>query len=439
MTTRTVSARDGGGWHPTPMFLTAATAAIVLSAAAVALRRVDLVVLATPFLLITAWSLATRPLSEPALTATASSTTPVEDSTQAWTIRATHADGAEQLIAIIPDRRGLQLSPRSGCQVSVRDRADGELPDLDFRWRADRWGSQELLATRAALFSPWLGFRWGPVTLPPVTVRTAPRIEPFASRAGLPNPQGLIGADRSRTRGEGTEFADIRLFQPGDRLRRIHWPVSARTGTLHVRTAYAEQDSEVLLLVDASTDIGDQDKGSSLDLGVHAAAALAVHFAGRGDRLALEVIGGPRSVRVPLGTGQRHVQRVIAALSRVQRAQGSTVRADRVVTLVGPGSLVVLISPLMSVGSMAVAARLSRRGSTVLVVDCLPNSYVAGRTADGDPQDTLALRIRLLEREREIRAVQQLGVPVAAWVGNGSLDAVLRHLARRPVPRLVSR
>ena len=37
----------------------------------------------------------------------------------------------------------------------------------------------------------------------------------------------------------------------------------------------------------------------------------------------------------------------------------------------------------------------------------------------------------MLERDREIRAVQAQGVPVVPWLGPGSLDVVLRQLGRR--------
>ena len=43
----------------------------------------------------------------------------------------------------------------------------------------------------------------------------------------------------------------------------------------------------------------------------------------------------------------------------------------------------------------------------------------------------MAWRIRLLERRRELRVVQELGLPVVGWEGPGSLDRVLRDLSRR--------
>nr|WP_279672045.1 DUF58 domain-containing protein [Flexivirga meconopsidis] len=251
----------------------------------------------------------------------------------------------------------------------------------------------------------------------------------------MPHPRGLIGVNRSAGQGDGTEFADIRPFQPGDRLRRIHWPVSARTGALHVHTSYAEQDTEVLLLLDASTDYeSDEDSPTSLDLGVRASAALATHFLARGDRVGLEVVGGMTPARVPAAMGRLQTRRMLDTLARVERGTGGGFRRSAVRSRLRAGSLVMLISPLLGQVPLTVAAELAQRGLTVLIVDCLPPL-----TAQTDRLDELALRIRLLEREQEIRAIGRLGVPVTPWQGPGSLDQVLVHLGRRPVPRVVQR
>ena len=107
-----------------------------------------------------------------------------------------------------------------------------------------------------ALTSPWAGYRWGPVLERGSEMTVLPASAPFDSAAEAPQPLGLVGANRSRRVGDGTEFAGIRPFHAGDRLRRINWRVSLRTGDLHVVTARGEEDSGVLLVVDALSDFG---------------------------------------------------------------------------------------------------------------------------------------------------------------------------------------
>jgi hypothetical protein len=97
-----------------------------------------------------------------------------------------------------------------------------------------------------------------------------------------------------------------------------------------------------------------------------------------------------------------------------------------------------MLSPLVATSVLERAIDWSGRGFTVVVIDTLPVGVV-----DDDSDDAfraLAWRIRLLERDREIRRVQQAGVPVVPWRGPGSLDEVLRGVHRRARgPRAVRR
>lgn len=435
MATRTVRPLQEPGWRITPAFLRAAMLAVVLVGAAVGFGRADLLILGTPFLIVTVWTLATRPQTRPRITGTISSATPVEGTTQAWTLRVAGDTRAEQFAAFVADRRMLTLTPESGAVADTL--VDGNATST-MRWRPQRWGTRQILGTRIAVFGSWGGFRYGTVRLPALTVMTLPEIAAFDSKRALPHPQGLIGVNRSNTRAEGTEFADIRQFLVGDRLRHIHWPVSARTGTLHVRTSFAEQDTEILVVLDASTDYSsadpDADESSSLDLGVRASAGLATYFLGRGDRVGLEVAGGMRTVRVPVGMGALHRRRIMDCLAGIERGLGTGFRSPTIRSRVRPGGVLLLVSPLLSPMPLALAAKLAQRGITVLVIDCFP-----GDVPDDDPSLALAIRLRLLERDREIHAIGRLGVPVATWRGPGSLDQVLAGLSARPQPRVVRR
>ena len=77
-------------------------------------------------------------------------------------------------------------------------------------------------------------------------------------------------------------MAEVRPFRAGDRLRRINWPVSSRTGTLHVTATWSDRDTEVVLLLDTEHDLGISEgvdgRASSLDIAVRAAAAIAEHY-----------------------------------------------------------------------------------------------------------------------------------------------------------------
>jgi uncharacterized protein (DUF58 family) len=64
---------------------------------------------------------------------------------------------------------------------------------------------------------------------------------------------GLIQGDfRAYTVGPGTELAQVRLYSPGDDVRRIDWNVTARTGDVHVRVHVPERSLTSWILLDAS-------------------------------------------------------------------------------------------------------------------------------------------------------------------------------------------
>ena len=89
----------------------------------------------------------------------------------------------------------------------------------------------------------------------------------------------------------------------------------------------------------------------------------------------------------------------------------------------------------MSTDALTHAVTLARRGLNVIIIDTMPEP------AD-HPEPTpipLAKRVRRLERDREIRRVQEIGIPTVLWGGPGSLDQVLRDLGRRSSAAHMSR
>ncbi|GIX48838.1 MAG: hypothetical protein KatS3mg131_3049 [Candidatus Tectimicrobiota bacterium] len=94
----------------------------------------------------------------------------------------------------------------------------------------------------------------------------------------------------SRTAGEGLEFAGIRAYQAGDRLRRVHWRASSRRQALYVNDYYCERNADVVIVLDTLADAGVHDR--TLDAAVRTAAALAVHYLHHKDRVGLITYGG---------------------------------------------------------------------------------------------------------------------------------------------------
>jgi hypothetical protein len=96
------------------------------------------------------------------------------------------------------------------------------------------------------------------------------------------------------------------------------------------------------------------------------------------------------------------------------------------------GTVVVVLSPLLSHTIGSATAALQRRGLPVIAIDTLPD-HVGALAAEGtDPQVAdLAWRLRRTEREQFLTALAREGCPVVRWRGPGTLDDVLHRLARR--------
>src|SRR4249920_272812 len=91
--------------------------------------------------------------------------------------------------------------------------------------------------------------------------------------------------------GAGSEPGESREYRPGDDVRRMDWPVTARTRVAHVRQTIADRELEAWLAVDlsASLDFGTA-KWLKSDLVIAAATAMA-HLTVRGGNRIGAVVG----------------------------------------------------------------------------------------------------------------------------------------------------
>ena len=63
----------------------------------------------------------------------------------------------------------------------------------------------------------------------------------------------LSGRHRSKLRGRGLDFEEVRQYVKGDDIRNIDWKVTARVGTAHTKVFTEEKERPVLLIVDQSS------------------------------------------------------------------------------------------------------------------------------------------------------------------------------------------
>jgi uncharacterized protein (DUF58 family) len=96
----------------------------------------------------------------------------------------------------------------------------------------------------------------------------------------------LSGRKRSRLRGRGLDFDELRHYRPGDDIRTMDWRVTNRTGKPHVRVYTEERDRPVIVVVDQRLPMffGSQHKMKSVTA-AEVAAITAWRVLAVGDRI----------------------------------------------------------------------------------------------------------------------------------------------------------
>jgi len=186
--------------------------------------------------------------------------------------------------------------------------------------------------------------------------------------------------------GPGSEAGESREYRPGDDVRRMDWPVTARTTVPHVRLTEADRELETWLAIDASASL---DFGTARmrkwDVALAAAAAMTHLTVRGGNRAGALICGGDGVRRIPARGGQRGAQALLHAIAGLELRPG---RAD----------LGELFDALMRPPR--------RRGLVVVISDFLGDSESWQR-----PLSRLAIRHNLLAveivdpRELELPAV----------------------------------
>ena len=410
-------------WRPTAALARAVVLGAALLLLAVLLRRADLVVLAAPLVLGAVVGLAGRPVAGPAVRLRVPTDALLEGGRATIVATVSAPDGVDVAAVHLELPPDLVATPDAAA-VAVEA---GDPAEVEFRVRTIRWGRRQAgpAVVRATAAAGMLS--WPPVRTDTATLTTWPLREGFDAADTVPRAEGPVGAHVSRRPGEGGDLAGVRPFVPGDRLRRINWRVTGRTGELHVTSTYSDRDAEVLLMVDSAQDLG-QAPESSLDISVRAAAAIAEHYLRAGDRVGLIDLGSPQR-RVPPRNGRSHLVRLLDVLMdarprRDQRGDAATAEAS---ALGSPHALIVLLSPLTHPAALAAVAAVARSGRSVVAVDTLPPDLHSDRRSEWTP---LAFRIWRLRRSADLDRLAELGVPIVAWGGAGSLDEVLRDATR---------
>ncbi|MBA2416748.1 MAG: DUF58 domain-containing protein [Geodermatophilaceae bacterium] len=122
--------------------------------------------------------------------------------------------------------------------------------------------------------------------------------------------------------GPGSEAGESRVYHPGDDVRRMDWPVTARTTVAHVRETIADRELEAWIVVDLSPSL---DFGTAAcekrDLAVAGLSAVVYLTTHGGNRVGALVTTGQQVIRIPARAGRAAADRLIRTVIETPRAE----------------------------------------------------------------------------------------------------------------------
>jgi uncharacterized protein (DUF58 family) len=190
----------------------------------------------------------------------------------------------------------------------------------------------------------------------------APRVESTLRRLELDvfrRLDGLLQGDHlGLVPAPGTEAGESREYQVGDDVRRMDWPVTARTTIPHVRDTIADRELESWVVVDrsASLDFGTAQL-EKRDLALAMVAAVGFLTSRAGNRVGALVLGNDRTFFVPARAGREAMLALLHKIGSVPRAEFAQTPASD------------LRDALRTVSKLA-----RRRGLVVVISDFLTNA-----------------------------------------------------------------
>jgi uncharacterized protein (DUF58 family) len=146
------------------------------------------------------------------------------------------------------------------------------------QWSLQRRGVWQMPPARAGVLDPLGVFASLTPRTAPHTITVLPRPVRIA-RLGFLNgaDSGLHSHHYATTRADALDFNGIRLWQPGEAIRRVHWKSTARTGQLHIIEWEETLASDLTILLDVQRQ-SDDIEALWFEAAITLAASIAVHL-----------------------------------------------------------------------------------------------------------------------------------------------------------------
>jgi uncharacterized protein (DUF58 family) len=257
------------------------------------------------------------------------------------------------------------------------------------------------------------------------TLTVFPKVHPVDALDRLGARASLQSQERHASRpGQSHSYLGVRDYRPGDDVRRIHWPATARRGELSVK----EHETDLLPYFTLFLDLDKRSRAgtgrkSTLEFVVRTAVSLVWQACARGDVVQL-VADADKPVYVPPGSGELHATRALYELVRVRQdgKRGLLEVVEQHRPLLPAGSTAALLAGSLAIEPLALEASLealSARGVSALVFLVNDSSFV--------PIDRWQLKPQQLQRRCDelLGVLRGRGVPGAILGAESDLAAQL--------------
>jgi len=130
----------------------------------------------------------------------------------------------------------------------------------------------------------------------------------------------IIGLHKSPFHGFSVEFAEHRLYNPGDNLKHVDWKVYGRSDKMFIKRFEEETNLRCCLAIDTSSSMLFPEKGTNkLQFSCVAAAAICELLKRQLDAFSLALFDESLYELTPAHSGQVHFRRMISRLEQLLR------------------------------------------------------------------------------------------------------------------------
>ena len=218
----------------------------------------------------------------------------------------------------------------------------------------------------------------------------------------------LSGLHRSPRRGFSVEFAEHRMYQPGDELRYVDWKILGRNDRLYVKQFEEETNLRAMVVFDISRSMAWTGSPATvlpkIAYAQRLVAALALVLIRQRDATGLITFDDDVRSVTPPRARLSHWRQLLGTLAVVEPGQGTAAEPAlrRVVGQLSRRGLVVFVSDLLLDQALALKALrfLRHRGHQVLVLHIMDPAEVAlggpneARFEDPESRTAVVLRPR---------------------------------------------